>query len=359
MLSPISTAFDSIRDFFEQGSTEPYLLLQGDACSCLQHLPSACADVVITSPPYWQQREYSSKHDIGGEETVAAYIRALLDVFQEVKRVLKPTGSLWLNLGDTYQDKNLCGIPWRVAISLQDMQGWTLRNCVIWHKMKGAPDNAKDKLRNTHEFVFHFVKQKIYYYDVDSIRNTPKSATVKNGSVVTATGVSGINYRRQILRSPDLSEVEKEKALAVLEATLRKVAEGELYDFRMIIRGQQRATHSDSPTMSGRAGELARNGFCILPYHKLGSKPSDVWEIIPEDTWRDDSHYAAFPEELCIIPIKTTCPSDGIVLDPFVGTGTAVLSAMHLQRRAIGIDLSAKYLEVAQERLSNQQLRLL
>lgn len=359
MLALDSQIAGSVAAFLRSDATEPYLLVEGDSLQCLGQLPAACIDMVITSPPYWQQRQYANKDGIGAETTSSQYVSALLLIFAEVKRVLKPSGSFWLNLGDTYQDKNLSGIPWRVAINLQDRQGWTLRNCVVWNKVKGSPDNSRDKLRNTHEFMFHFVKQKKYFYDVDAIRNTPKSASIKNGQVTTATGVSGVNYRRQIERSPDLSEPEKRNALAALEAVLQKVAIGELYDFRMIIRGQQRATHSDSVSKSGRAAELAKYGFCILPYHQLGSKPGDVWDIIPEDEWRDDAHYAPFPEELCNIPLKATCPPDGIVLDPFVGTGTALLAANHLGRRAIGIDICHEYLEVAQKRLDRQQLRLL
>ncbi len=344
---------------FIQNDSPPYLLVEGEAYACLRLFPTHSIDAVITSPPYWQQREYVSQDAIGEEESVQEYINALLRVFSEVKRVLKPAGSFWLNLGDVYRDKNLCGIPWRLVIALQDQQGWILRNSVVWNKLKGSPDNARDKLRNIYEFVFHLVKQKDYYYDTTAIRNSPRSHTVRNGMTVTATGVSGVNYRRQILRSAALTEEEKTNALQALEATLQKVAAGELFDFRMVIRGQQRATHSNSTKVSGRAAELEKKGFYILPYDSRGSKLGDVWEIIPEDKWRKDSHYAPFPEELCVLPIQATCPPGGIVLDPFVGTGTAILAAVRLQRRGIGIDLSREYLEVALSRLSQCQPVLL
>ncbi|MEW5986497.1 MAG: site-specific DNA-methyltransferase [Chloroflexota bacterium] len=313
----------------------------------------------MTSPPYWQKREYANHRSIGSEPTIQAYVDSLLQVFAEIRRVLKPTGSFWLNLGDSYKDKNLCGIPWRVAIALQDRQGWILRNAVVWSKLKGAPDNSEDKLRNVHELVFHLVKQKEYYYDTTQVRNKPKSTAVRNGTIVTATGVSGVNYRRQIQRSTALTEEEKSNALRALDLTLDKVASGELFDFRMIIRGQQRTTHSRSPKVSGRAAELEKRGFYILPYDNRGSKPGDVWEIIPEDQWRTDSHDAPFPEELCTIPIQLTCPPGGIVLDPFAGTGTAVLAAVKLRRRGIGIDIAREYLEIASSRLANCQPQLL
>lgn len=337
------------------GAERPFLLLEGDALAVLRLFPAGSIDCVITSPPYWNQREYASAEAIGGERSREAYTSALLAVFAEVKRVLKPSGSFWLNLGDTYKNKNLCGMPWRVAIALQDAQGWILRNSIVWNKQKGAPDNSKDKLRNIHEYVFHFVKRKKYYYEVNSIRNAPKAPSIRNGRVVTATGVTGIKYRRQITGSTSLTEQEKQQALLALDETLGKVANGELPDFRMVIKGQQRVTHSSSTNVSGRAKELEEKGYYILPYHKKGSKPSDVWDIIPENSSRQDSHSAPFPEELCHIPIKASCPENGIVLDPFVGTGTTVLAAMKLGRRGIGIDLSREYLEVASDRLSCYQ----
>ena len=103
---------------------------------------------------------------LGMKPAYQEYMRALLTIFAEVRRVLKPTGSFWLNIGDTYSKKNLLGIPWRLALALTDEQGWILRNDVVWNKIKGGPDNATDKLRNVHEYLFHFTMQsKGYFYD--------------------------------------------------------------------------------------------------------------------------------------------------------------------------------------------------
>lgn len=349
--SELPTHFET----FVRYPTSRFLFVVGDAYQSLKHLPDASVDCVITSPPYWNQREYTVAGEIGGEATLQQYVTTLLQVFSEVFRVLKPTGSFWLNLGDTYKNKNLCGIPWRVALALQDEQNWILRNSVVWNKVKGNPDNSKDKLRNMHEFIFHFVKERQYYYLVDAVRKNPGTSSVRNGQIVSATGVTGVNYKRQILRSTELSESEKSAALDALETVLRKVADGVIPDFRMVIRGQQRTTHSNSTKVSGRAAELERKGFYILEYSGAGSKPGDVWEIVPEDEWRKDSHYAPFPEELCVMPIKLTCPPEGIVLDPFAGTGTAIVAAVKLGRRGIGIDLNQEYLETAHSRLEYVQ----
>jgi DNA modification methylase len=326
------------------------LFLCGDARAVLRALPSGSVDCCMTSPPYWGKRQYDSG-GIGLEPTFEQFLDDLLAVLAEVHRVLKITGSLWLNIGDSYEDKRLLGIPWRLAIAMMDRQGWILRNSIIWNKVKGGPDNARDKLRNVHENVFHFVKQRQgYYYDVDAIRTPPKQARVVDGAVVSATGVRGIKYRRQLELSTVLTASEKRAAQIALDAMLREVAMGKIADFRMIIRGQQRTTHSDAQSVSGRARELRERGFYFLRYHPKGSKPSDVWDILPEDTQRRQSHFAPYPEDLCRIPILATCPPRGIVLDPFCGTGTTMLVAQRMGRRSIGIDLSAEYLDLARKR---------
>jgi DNA modification methylase len=296
-----------------------FRMLRGDAKNALRTLQAASVDMCMTSPPYWRHREYDVA-GLGQELSCEKYVTELCDIFLEVKRVLKPTGSLWLNIGDTYDAKKLVGVPWRVAIRLMDDHGWILRNDVIWNKVKGSPDTAHDKLRNVHEHVFHFVQQKNYYYDVDSIRSNPKEAKVVNGSVVSATGVSGVRYKRQIDLSTALSASEKIAALRALNAILGDVKEKRLADFRMIIRGQQRTTHSDSTKVSGRAKEIKSKGFYFLRYHPKGSKPSDVWDILPEDTQQREGHFSPYSADLCRIPILATCPPFGVVLDPFCGT---------------------------------------
>ncbi len=341
----------SARNKTEFHGDEPGILLYcGDALAVLQSFETSSIDCCITSPPYWGQREYSHG-GIGLEGKVEEYIQRLCSVMHEIKRVLTPKGSLWLNIGDAYRDKSLIGIPWRVAIRLMDEQGWILRNDVIWHKVKGSPDNSRDKLRHVYENVFHFVATKNCYYDMDAIRSKPRSAKVRNGAVVSATGVSGVRYKRQIDLSTKLSDSEKKAAICALDAILAEVSSGRLSDFRMIIRGEQRTTHSDSERLSGRAKELKERGFYFLKYHPNGTKPSDVWDIIPEDSQKRKAHFAPFPEDLCRIPILATCPASGAVVDPFCGTGTTLLVAKSLGRRGIGIDISQDYVDIAHKRV--------
>ena len=333
-----------------RNTTKTPLLLNGDAVAVLRDLPDGCIDFAMTSPPYWGKREYENG-GIGLEDDYRDFVRNLAAVFAELKRVLKPEGSFWLNLGDSYNGKGLVGVPWRVAFELVDNQGWILRNSVIWNKLKGGMDNSKDRLGNVHENIFHFVKQaKGYYYNADAIRSKPRESKIVNGAIVSATGVSGVRYKRQIELSTALSDAEKAAAFSALERMLADIGSGRASDFRMIIRGQQRATHSDSEKVSGRAKELRDKGFYFLKYHPNGSKPSDVWDILPEDTQRRGTHFAPYPVDLCYLPLLATCPEGGTVLDPFCGTGTTLLAARNLDRRSIGIDISRRYLELTQER---------
>lgn len=329
------------------------LLLAGDALAVLKALPNECIDFAMTSPPYWGKREYENG-GIGLEPDYRDFVKHLAEVFYELKRILKPTGSFWLNIGDTYSDKALLGIPWRLAFELTDKQGWTLRNSVVWNKLKGGMDNSKDRLANVHENVFHFVKQaKGYYYNADAIRSKPREAKIVNGAIVSATGVSGVRYKRQLELSTALSLEEKKSAFLALDKMLADVSAGNVSDFRMVIRGQQRATHSDSEKVSGRAKELRDKGFYFLKYHPNGSKPGDVWDIIPEDTQRREGHFAPYPVDLCKLPLLATCPEGGIALDPFCGTGTTLYAARNIGRKSIGIDISEEYLKLSHERCNS------
>jgi len=349
-----NTARNQFIAYLKGGSVIP-LYLHGDVIEILEKLPANSIDCCMTSPPYWGQRQYANG-GIGLENSSYEFIENLLQVTSEIKRVLKNTGSFWLNIGDTYRNKSLSGIPWRIALAMIDAQSWTLRNNVIWNKHKGGLDSSKDRLRNIHENVFHFVlNSKDYYFDDEAIRSKPRKAIVKNGAVVSATGVTGVRYKRQLELSTSLNNLEKKNALNALNEVLAKVQLGEVSDFRMIIRNQQRTTHSNSKQVSGRAKELAEKGFYFLFYNPTGTLPTDVWEIIPEDTQKREKHFAPFPKDLCRIPILATCPQEGIVLDPFCGTGTAMVVANELGRKSVGIDIAYDYLEIAKKRLNGQQ----
>ena len=333
---------------------EKYKFILGDCLSVLKQLDDESVNCIITSPPYWGMRAYDNEddsHEIGNEKSFELYVKSLTEVFNEARRVLKQDGSFWLNLGDKYVDKALLGMPWRVAISLID-NGWILRNDVIWHQLKGT-QSAKDRLRDSYEHVFHFVKSKRYFYDADAIRIKPsKLPNIGDSTTVSSTGVSGKKYRRLIEESTELTEQEKINANKALDEVLAEIRSGLVNDFRMTIRGSQRAWHSDNTRISGRAKELVNKGFYVMKIYAKGHLPTDVWDIVTEDTWRKDNHCAVYPEKLLQIPILATCPVGGIVLDPFNGTGTTVSAALKLGRRGVGIDLSPEYLKTSEKRIN-------
>lgn len=342
---------DVINHYLQDNEIISPCFVCGDSLQVLKSLSDNSIDCVITSPPYYMKRQYLGG-GIGLEKTYQEYIENLLNIIKEIHRVLKPSGSFWLNIGDTYQKKQLLNIPYRVAIRMQDEQGWILRNTVIWDKMKGGMSQSKDNMGNQYEPVFHFVKNRTgYYYDADAVRRKPREAKIHNGAVVSATGVSGVRYRRKIELSTELTEEQRQNAFGALEEVLSRIARGELSDFRMVIKGaNQRVTNGDTTNLSGRAKELQEKGFYFLFYNPKGSMISDVWQIIPEDTQGRKLHFAPYPEDLVKTPIILTCPEDGVVLDPFTGTGTTNIVAMNLNRKSIGIDLSIEYLQAAQER---------
>ena len=337
----------AFHDYRASEHTNPLLLL-GNALAVLKELPPECIDFAMTSPPYWGKREYDNG-GIGLEGDYREFVRHLTAIFAELQRVLKATGSFWLNIGDSYSGKGLVGVPWRVAFELTDTQGWILRNSVIWNKLKGGMDNSKDRLANVHEHVFHFVKQaKGYYYNADAIRAKPRAARVVNGAVISATGVSGIRYKRQIELSTALTDKEKKAAFAALDRILTDVGAGAISDFRMIIRGQQRATHSDREKVSGRAKELHDKGFYFLKYHPKGSNL----------TCGDYSRrHTAARSTLCTLsarfapPLRPLCPPGGIasihsVALALLSLPPAISVSNHRHR------YSRRYLEISQERNS-------
>ena len=272
----------------------------GDATETLQELPPESVNMVMTSPPYWNLRDYGVDGQLGREETAEAFVQNLADVFDEVKRVLRPDGSLWLNLGDTYDDKDLQQIPARVALELQN-RGWILRNRVTWAKPNPMPQSVKDRLNDTTEAVFHFVKERDYWYDLDAIRES-------------------------------YSEVTRRKA-------------GNGYK-----NGKSKRNVDEAPNQhKGTGGLHDPNREWDSWVNPAGKNPGDVFEVTTKPF--PEAHFAVYPPELCEKPIKATCPKDGVVLDPFSGAGTTCLKAKELGRNYIGIELNPKYADMARARV--------
>jgi len=298
-------------------------LLIGDCRNILPTLEAQSIQCVVTSPPYYNLRDYGVSLQIGQEATYQEYIESLVDVFREVKRVLKDDGTVWLNLGDSYagsgqggnlgknkklksmtplkqtplaglKKKDLIGIPWRVAFALQQ-DGWYLRQDIIWHKPNVMPEAVKDRCTKSHEYIFLLSKHKNYYFDAEAIKEPVVSIkgnnkTFRNGGVYTK-GQSYFNSKK----------IEAE-------------------------------THGNKPNESGKRNKR------------------DVWTI-PTHPYKG-AHFAAFPLKLVIPCVLAGTREGDVILDPFFGSGTVAEAAALLNRNWLGIDINPDYEPLYKQRLA-------
>jgi DNA modification methylase len=288
----------------------------GHVLDVLPTMPAASVDAVVTSPPYWGLRDYGHPEQWGNEPTVEEYVDHLRALFGELRRVLVPTGAVWLNLGDSYSNnsdgyargedfherqprvrsraravphKSLVGVPWRVALALQQ-DGWAIRNAVVWHKPNPMPHPVKDRLVNAYEHVFLLAPMRHYHFDLEPVRESARSIKPAGNT-----------------RQASASYGEKTG----------------------IGRGSRR--FGGNPTSTLTKQHETRN-------------PGDVWTIATQPT--PDAHFATMPTELARRLILTTCPEGGTVLDPFNGRGTTGRVARLHDRRYIGIDINPAYLDL-------------
>lgn len=306
-------------------------LYVGDAVEVLRGLPAESVHCVVTSPPYYGLRDYGQPNQIGLEPSPAAYVARLAAVFTEVRRVLRPDGTCWVNLGDSYAGKanggpsvgvtrradraevipprrnttgtapykSLLGIPWRVAFALQD-DGWTIRNAITWVKTNPMPESVTDRLASRTETVFLLTRSARYWFDLDPIRETPIDPD--SGASWAKRRQRGVPGRRGLNPAPSVNTADRDFAA-----------------------------------------------------HQTGRNPGDVWSI-PVASF-PGAHFAVFPPEIPRRAILTGCPPSGTVLDPFSGSATTGMVANQLGRRYIGIDLNPDYHRLAlRHRLQAQPL---
>lgn len=300
----------------------------GDALNVLRTLPDNFVHCCITSPPYYALRDYGAEGQIGREDTPAQYVARLTDVFSEVRRVLRPSGTLWLNIADTYagkgnqgdsvdpkypngrtgqtvainrrvegcKAKDMIGIPWMLAFALRD-SGWYLRSDIIWMKANPMPESCKDRPSRCYEHVFLLTKSRSYYYDAAAIaepvaESTPMRMRRKFGKNKYSAGIPGQAHQH-------------------------------LNDYRP-------------------------NGYAEEDIPLLRNK-RDVWQI--NSVPYKGAHFAAYPPKLVETCLLAGCPQDGIVLDPFLGSGTTAAVAKQMGRHYIGIELNPDYCELAKQRI--------
>ncbi len=286
-------------------------ILCGDSWTVSQTLPSNFAQCIISSPPYFGHRLYSQDEktvpfEFGHEENPAAYIERLVSLFSMLRPVLRDDGTVWLNLGDTYRNNQLLGIPWRTALALQD-DGWFLRSEVIWHKPNAMPSSVKNRPTTAHEHIFLFSKMAQYFYNADAIRE------------------------------PHVTFTENTKMRG----------------------GRNHFGKRDSTPEAGKNGgsHNLHDGRWDQAFHPLGRNKRTVWDI-SLGKFRE-AHFAVFPPELvetCLL--AGSCPGD-LILDPFAGSGTVATVAKKYNRDFLGIELVPEYAEMAKRRVDAIQSPLL
>jgi DNA modification methylase len=300
-------------------------IINSDCIEGMRVLPEKSIHTCVTSPPYYGLRDYGEDGQIGLEETPDAYVKRLVEVFREVRRVLKDDGTLWLNLGDSYngastnrtgqngyndgrtnrtsrfstggvtglKPKDLIGIPWRVAFALQ-ADGWFLRQDIIWHKPNPMPESVTDRCTKAHEYIFLLSKSGKYYFDNEAIKE------------------ESVHYGTD--KRSDMGNIR--------------------YDGKRT-QGEPEANGQQS----------------FVTINETRNKRS-VWTVTTKPY--SGAHFATFPQDLIVDCIKAGCPKDGIVLDPFMGAGTTAVVARKLGRNYIGTELNPDYVAIAEQRLTQE-----
>ena len=338
---------DLTNPYFE---TELGKLYHGDCLEILKQMPNGSVNCVVTSPPYWGLRDYSTAGQIGLEPTVQEYINVMTEIFSEVRRVLKSDGTLWLNMGDSYagggrggnskihnhehstqgicyaipnglKPKDLIGMPWRIAFALQD-DGWYLRSDIIWHKPNPMPESVTDRPTKAHEYIFFMSKSAKYYYDAEAIMEPISLSTHLRISQNVA------------------AQIGSDRAHAGGKTNGR---------MKTVIR-------TPKQQLSGtgiKNNDSFSNATCL---RVLKRNKRTVWTI-PTQGFKE-AHFATYPINLISPCIKVGCPEGGVVLDPFIGSGTTAVACERLNRRWIGIEISLDYVKIAKERIKKETAQL-
>lgn len=297
---------------------ETNIIHVGDNLFHLTNIPDNSVDMCVTSPPYYNLRDYKNSGQIGAENTVKDFVENLCKVFDEIHRILKPTGSCWVNIGDTYDKKRLLQVPSRFEIAMCD-RGWHLRNEIIWSKPNPQPISSKDRFWGNHEKFFWFVKDvKKYYFNRDVIL-VPQAE---------------ISIRRMFSKN----NIEKRKDFNASDK------EGFAISSNSQDKHYARMREEMGIDKEFNYEELIKSGKCP-------TRPEfDTWNV-PSVTYKG-AHFAVYPPELIEKPILSCCPEQGIVIDPFMGSGTTGEVAKLNNRRYIGLELNPEYAILANERIS-------
>lgn len=319
-------------------------LICGDCCEILSELPSDSVDLVLTSPPYFQQRDYACGNCIGNEKSVETYINNVVSVFQECVRVTKPTGTIVFNLGDKYVKGNLLLVPYRFAISVQNLNIVKLINELTWVKLNPTPKQDPRKLISSTEPFFIFAKSNDYYFNREAFLEYRDKYC--NGNRKNAGNDVGKRYY-ELIDNSGLSPAQKILAVKELDEVILDVKMGKLESFRMKIKGIHALPYGGQA--GGRLTQIETKGFTIIKIYG-NSIRRDVIESTVESI-KGNVHPAVYPEFIVQEIIKLLTQTNGIVLDPFLGSGTTAVVAKRLKRNYIGIDIHSEYIDYAQKRI--------
>lgn len=354
-----------------------------DCLQGLKRLPDNSVDCCVTSPPYYALRDYGCDGQIGLEETPQKYIEKLTEVFMEVFRVLKEQGTLWLNIGDSYwgggwrnaqfnehsgdiqkgsrgthcgdsmppckgyQDgykpKDLIGIPWMLAFSLRNA-GWYLRQDIIWHKPNPMPESVTDRCTKSHEYIFLLSKSKKYYFDNEAIQE--QAVTQIQGKFLGTRGERGYS---------NASGSQRDCNGGFPMRTLNKPFGGKKYGENndkhfQTYSGKEWKPRTKNVQYDGQTPNTMhlRREQGLHDKEYIVRNKRDVWSVNlkPDKA----AHFATYPEELILPCILAGCPKDGLVLDPFMGSGTTARVARHWGRHYIGFELNPTYIDIIRKK---------
>ena len=318
-------------------------IICGDCNEILLTLPDNSVDLVITSPPYFQQREYGGG-GVGNEYKIEDYVDNLIEIFRQCVRVTKKTGTIVFNLGDKYIDGNLLLVPYRFAIEVQKLNIVKLINELTWVKLNPAPKQCSKKLIPATEPFFIFAKTDDYYFNRDAFLEYRD--TIFSGNKKKAGNDVGKKYFELIDKS-NLANEEKIQARKELTEVILEVQQGKIESFRMKIRGLHALPYGGQA--GGRLTQIENKGFTIIKIHG-NSMRRDVIESCVESI-QGNIHPAIYPEFIIQELLKLLTKENDVVLDPFLGSGTTAVVAQRLKRNYIGIEIHSNYVEYAKKRI--------
>lgn len=346
-----SVGVSSLAAWEPELSAGPLLqMISGDARSI--DLPDDTVDLVVTSPPYWQKRDYGHVDQIGLESTPQAYVSAIMNCLQEWRRLLRPTGSVFLNVGDTYQKQSLVGIPGRIEAAAVDA-GWVVRNRIIWAKDGGMPEPAQNRLANRHEYVIHLAPRRSYYYDLfgysEEVGNGANPGDVWHINPERNMGAHLAPYPQELVRRAILLACPPQICLTCNTPRRRIVARTRQLDpsrpqARRAMELAEAAGLTDAHIAAIQATGVSDAGKALKVQTGTGRNSLAVQTLAAEAKAVLGGYFREFTFAKRVTTGWTDCghhtPGRGVVLDPFAGTGTSLRVANSMGRDALGVDLT-------------------